>query len=30
MHILRKPFDFADIVRAVNHCLEREPVGAAA
>jgi len=30
MHILRKPFDIADIIRAVNHCLEIEPVGAAA
>jgi signal transduction histidine kinase/ActR/RegA family two-component response regulator len=30
MHIVRKPFDFADIVRAVNHCLGGEPVGKAA
>lgn len=30
MHIVRKPFDFADIIRAVNHCLGEEPVGKAA
>lgn len=30
MHILRKPFDFPDILRAANHCLAGEPAVAAA
>jgi len=30
MHILRKPFDLPDILRAVNQCLERVSLAAAA